>query len=125
MHSCILACIHADIHARLANLMAAENILKWDVYQWRLYFNWMGHVARMGSDRWTHKVLRYKDLAYIAKLKEDFGYQTPGRPFRAWRLEWPLYQFAKDWLDHARDSAAWQRTWTDWLQWRKFANISA
>ena len=104
--------------------MAAGNISKWDVHQWKLYFHWMGHVARMNPERWTHKVLRLKDLSHIAKLKEEFGHQTHGRRVHVWRLEWPLYRYVRNWMTMAGEAEEWQRAWIGWLHWRKNATIA-
>ena len=112
----------ADYCARVnrcsARLLATHGHQKWDIQQMRLYYDFMGSLARMRQhdpDRITHQILCYKDLDYIASLEAEFGNQTHGRRFHAWRLESPLYKHVRDWKRRAQCPSEWNASWSNWL----------
>ena len=111
----------ARTNGRAVNLLARHGCDRWDISQLKLYYDWMGYVARIGSyspDRLTYLVLQYRDLKYIDSLVEEFGHQTHGRRLHVWRLEWDLFKWDKSWQDIARAKKSWAERRSSWLEWR-------
>eukprot|EP00973_Karenia_brevis_P019064 2613929-Karenia_brevis.AAC.1 len=102
--------------------MAQGRFRKWDIHHLHMYYNWMGHLARMATydpERVTNRVFQYKDLHYVFDLQSRFGDQTHGRRLHVWRLEWDVYKYFGDrWQQLALDKRAFNVRWDSWLEWR-------
>ena len=110
------------VHRRISGLLETHHLEKWDEHQQHGYYNFMGHLARMGlrdAQRVTYKVFRFKDLRYIAAVQSEFGHQTHGRRLHVWRLEWPLYKHNRDWLRRAHSASEWNAGWHAWWNLRR------
>ena len=114
-------------NSRVNSLLTSHGIDKWDIQQFKMYYDWMGHVARMeqhSAHCITYLVLRYRDLGYISAVKREFGHQTHGRRLHVWRLEWGLFKHDRQWQTLAQSSVAWRAQRNDWLCWRLWTPIA-
>ena len=81
----------------------------WIVQQKRRYWKWAGHVARMSSERWPHRLLYWQPSG---------GSRRQGRPVKRWTDDIDDF-FARrmggcrgDWIAYAADRENW-RLWED------------
>ena len=106
----------------ISGLLQTHHLQRWDEQQMRVYYDFMGFLARMrqrDAQRLTYQVLRYKDLNYIAALQAEFGHQTHCRRLHVWRLEWPLFKYDHNWQCKAQSMSEWNASWPSWCASRQ------
>ena len=85
-------------------------------------YDWAGHVARFARwapARYAHRILCYKDVAYLTRIQDMYGTQSHPHRFHAWRWEAQLSGFfGQEWNQVAVNLEEWTSHKQSWLMWR-------
>ena len=109
-------------HTRhVRNLLKAHKFILLDELAGRRFWNWCGHVARLGEDHIVHEWIRFRDMVWWRKQQENpQGWRHIHSDAAIARWEGPLIRYSvwkENWKPPAKDRERWKKAFDEfWVR---------